>query len=111
MIQNQMIQFRELINALLTRTREGKIEWAWDEQTASGIATLASGRVIVSKDSDFDTFVKIQNPHRKTIEEVNVGYPRYKGLKVPVDELYDLARRSALGVDSTLESILREIST
>ena len=110
MSEDQPVQLREIVSALLIRTREGTMEWVWDEYLASGTATLVNGRVIVSKDSDFDTQVTIQDTDSNNLEDINVGYYKYSYLKTQADELYELARRSALKTDSKLESILREIS-
>ena len=111
MSENQTVQLYEIIDALLVRTLEGRMEWVWDEQQAIGTATLENGRVIVSKDRDFDTRVRIQDVDSTNLEDINVGYTKYKDLKAPVDQLYELARRSALKIDSKLESIFREISS
>ena len=110
MADDQLVQLRAIFSALLERTREGRLDWAWDETEGSGTATLVNGRVIVSKDRDFDTVVTIQDSDWNDLEEINVGYPSYKDLSEEADELYELARRSALNVDSKLESILREVS-
>ena len=110
MREHQQIQLYEIISALLARSREGGVEWVWDEQLASATATLANGRVIVSKDRDRDTQVRIEDTDSNTLEDVNVGYVAYRHLQSEADELYELARRSGLKIDSKLESILREIS-
>ena len=110
MREHQQIQLHEIISALLVRSREGGVEWVWNERLASATATLANGRVIVSKDRDRDTQVRIQDTDSNTLEDVNVGYVAYKHLQGQADELYELARRSGLKIDSKLESILREIS-
>ena len=110
MREHQQIQLRDIIGALLVRTREGKVEWGWDERLAISTATLANGRVILSKDRDRDTVVRIQDTDSNTLEDINVAYLQYKHLQRQADELYELARRSGLQIDSKLESILREIS-
>ena len=110
MDENQLVQLREIIGALTVRTHEGRIEWAWDEDMGSVTATLANGRVILSRDRDFDTVMVIQDADSNFLERINVGYRQYVDLKFEEDELYRLARRSALQVDSKLDSILREIS-
>ena len=110
MDENQMAQFREILGALLVRTRKGRVKW---EQSSFGTffsATLASGKVIVNKDDDYDTVVRIMDTDSNILGEINSGYRKHVDLKENADELYELARRSALQVDSKLESILREIS-
>ena len=111
MVEDQIIQFHAIISALIVRTREGRMEWEWDAILGTATATLENGRIILSKDPDIDTVVEIQNTDFQNVDEINVGYHKYNELQPKADELYQLARRSALRVDSTLDSILREIST
>ena len=110
MVEGQMIQLRTIISNLAVRTSEGKMEWVWDNALESGTTTLVSGQVIVSKDRDFDTVIEIKDTNFNTLEVINVGYGKYSDLKTVADEIYDMARRSALQIDSKLESIIREIS-
>ncbi len=111
MSENQPVQLGEIVSALLVRTRAGRVEWVWHDNSASAIATLENGRVILSKDRDFDTEVRIQDVDSTNLEDINVGYAKYRYLKEQVDQLYEMARRSALKIDSKLESIFREISS
>ena len=110
MVEDQMFQLRTIISILTVRTREGRVEWAWNKDQGSGTTALLNGRVIVSKDRDLDTVIEIQDTESNNLEEINVGYRKYSDLKTEADELYELARRSALQIDSKLESLLREIS-
>ncbi len=110
MNEYQPIQLLEILGALVARTREGAIEWVWDADQGNSIATLENGRVIVAKDRDFDTQVTIQDTASNNLEVINVGYTKYRDLRQQADQLYELARRSALKIDSKLESIFREIS-
>ena len=102
-----------IIAMLTTRTLEGGVKWEWERQWDGGkgrcVAELTNGRVLVGKDIGNDTFITIQDSDLNTLEAVNVGFPEYLGLRSTADELYELARRSALQVDSKLESILGEI--
>ena len=66
--------------------------------------------MIISKDPDFDTVVEIEDTDSNKLEEINTGYHTYIVLKPEADELYGLARRRALQIDSKLESILSELS-
>ena len=110
MVEGKLIQCRTIISNLTMRTIEGRVEWAWNEDLGSGTTTLESGRVIVSKDRDFDTVIEIQDTDFNTLEVINVGYSTYSDMRAEADEIYELARRSALQIDSKLESIIREIS-
>ena len=110
MVEDQIVQLRAIISFLTERTREGRMEWEWDKARGSVTTTLVNGQVIVSKDRDYDTVLEIQDKDSNNLEEINVGFFSYRDLKLEADELYEQARRSALQVDSKLESILREVS-
>lgn len=110
MVDDNKFKFQEIISALIAGTRGGKVIWDWNSKSRSATANFMSGRLVVSKDRDFDTVLEIQNSARETIERINTGYVRWSVLKTDADKLYELARRAALGVDSTLEALLREIS-
>ena len=110
MVENHQGELIAIIEALVARTREGKMQWVWNEEFERGTATLINGRVIVEKDRDSDTVVKIQDTDSANLEVINVGYRENAYLREGADELYMRARRSALRVDKKLESILQEIS-
>ena len=111
MVEDQMNQLRIFISSLTERTREGMVKWTWDQDERTATAILANGRIIVGRDRDFDTRILIQDSDANSLEDVNVGYTAYSDLKTEADGLYELARRSALKVDSKLESMMREISS
>ena len=102
-------QLRAIITTLVARTRQGKLEWDWDEEQATGTVTLGGGQVIVSKDRDFDTVVDILNTEGNVLASINVGYSSYIDLKEEADELYGLADRVARQKAAELGSILREL--
>ena len=108
MAEDQLSQFQAIISGLVARTRAGKLEWTW--VLGVGTATLTHGRLIVFKDRDNDTVVKIQDTDSNDLEEINTGYFEYQDLRAEANELYSLVRRSGLQIDSKLASILSEIS-
>ncbi len=110
MDENYLSQLREIIGTLTVRTRESKMEWIWDEWSKNLTAKLTNGQIVISKDRDFDTVIRIVDTDENVLEEINAGYRIYADLKEDSDELHQLARRSALKVDSKLDSILQEIS-
>ena len=110
MVDGKLIQLRTIISILTMRTSEGRVEWTWDENLGIATATLVNGRVIVSKDPDLDTVITIQDADANTLAEINVGYTQNRDFVTEADQMYDVARRSALQIDSKLESIIREIS-
>ena len=103
-------ELTEIMVALRVATQEGRINWTWVNEGRYAVAELESGRVIVGKDSDDDTYVTIENSNRRTIEHVNVGYRANRSHRSDADSLYVAARRAALKIDTTLKSMLREIS-
>lgn len=110
MAEDRLAELAAIINALLTRTREGKVEWEWHPVSSRPVTDLANGRVLLDKDHDEDTVVTIKDTEGNILEHVNVGFREYADLKEYADQLYELARRAALQVDSKLESILQEIA-
>ena len=110
MDKSQLAQFREIIGALLAQTRAGKVEWEQQELFGNLTTTLANGQISLSLDRDQDTVISIYDTYGNVLETINAGYIQYKELKADADKLYELARRSALEIDSKLESILREIT-
>ena len=110
MDENHLSQLREIIGALTARTRQGKVEWVWDDLWGNLSTTLANGKVVLDKDRDLDTVIKIMDSYENVLQEINAGFKIYADFKEGADALYDLARRSALQIDSKLDSILREIS-
>ena len=101
---------RELIDTIISRTREGKIKWEWDSVNDQSFTDLLSGRVIVGKDSDDDAYIRIQDTEGMSLEYINVGFPEYRQLMQLASDLSELARRSALQIDSKLGAILRELT-
>ena len=83
----------------------------WDNNRQSVIATLTNGRVIVSKDRDFDTVIEIEDEELNTLEAINTGYTVYSDLASEANEFYEVARRSALKIDSKIESIIGKSPT
>ncbi len=110
MVEDRMAELAAIINALVARTREGRVEWGWSQSSRRCTAELANGWVLLDRDRDGDTVVTIQDTEGFTLETINVGFHEYAELKASADALYELARRSALQVDSKLESILQEIT-
>ena len=110
MLEDQIAEMAAIIDALVARTRERRVAWDWDQSSLQCTAELANGWILVAKDRDGDTVVTIQDTEEVTLETINVGFHEYAELRVSADSLYELARRSALQVDSKLESILQEIT-
>ena len=103
-------QLRMILNILPERTREGKVQWEWNELDQAVTAALENGRVLVSKDRDLDTVIEVRDAEGITLEKVNTGYPKYRDLLDAAEEVYETARRAAFRVDSKLEAIIQEIA-
>lgn len=106
-----MIDIVTIAEALLEKTRSKEVEW-----TVGGprefVVHFLSGRVLVGKDNDNDVYITVTDTNGIIVESANMGFRRYannREFRNQMVELYDLARRSALRVDSTMESILGEI--
>ena len=62
MNQDHKAQLVAIVEALITRTLEGRLEWQWDDTLSIGTAMLANGQVVVSKDTDLDTVILFVRP-------------------------------------------------
>ena len=106
-----------LVQQLLEKSNEGKIKW---EKTATdGVfqAAFPGYSIRLSTEpsafsSQEDYFVQISNDEGETVEIISdsnltsmIGSDAWRMMK----DLYQGARRSAMGVDAALDSILAEL--
>ena len=111
MLESRVPLLALLLESIAARTHEGRVKWGWDQLSRKGLATLETGYVEVSKDSDNDTVVIIMDEEQSILETLNVGFRDFSELKKQADSLYELGRRSALQIDSKLQSMLEELGT
>lgn len=106
---------------LLERTDADAVGWAETDSPDVFIASLQSGVVAVGRTTRpaHGYFFAVRNDFGVTLEEASIGDPEEEmflpsSLKRIFQEtlvdLYERARRKALEVDSTLDSLLDELS-
>jgi hypothetical protein len=108
----------KLFQRLHAKTKAGEIKW---EQTSrSDVFQTAFPNYVVklsARPSDsgeaFDYFVSIVNENGVVLEtasdiDISKAFPAVEAYKT-MRELYDMARREALGVNAALDSLLGEL--
>ena len=106
-----MAETSDILIRLLERTNQDKVNWkpTSDEQTF--IAVLGKASVMILRDDLNDTVLRILNPDGREIETLDTATPAARQWVGQLRELYTKARRIALGVDSQLDELLRELET
>jgi hypothetical protein len=106
-----MTTLQDLTPILLTKTREGKLQWE-DGGSGSFLASVDDVTLKVEYDNvsrEVDHRLRLLNDDGEVIEEF---VPRRGTDKAgPLAELYDLARRRALKVDESLAKLERSLKT
>jgi hypothetical protein len=104
-MRNDMAVAAELPETILTKTREGKLDW---ERLSSGgfVARIANAALAVDRIRNTgDITLRITNEEGLVVETFS-SQDRPDSL---LEDLYELARRQALRVDETLSNIKRSL--
>src|SRR5258708_1448493 len=94
----------ELIDTILTRTREGKLEWS-ELSRAGFTAPIGTNSITIDRVGGGGYVLRIANENGTVIERTTIedrGSPT-------LEEIYETARRQALRVDETLYNIKRNL--
>ena len=113
-----MAEISDILTTLLERTKQDKINWQTTADDYAFLAVFGKTSVMIrEEDSEFDFTVvskplvlRILNPEGREIERLSSetlpgGNPTVTQLR----ELYSMARHMALGVDSQLDDLLKEL--
>ena len=108
-----MAEISDVLTKLLERTEQEKLSWQSTDDDSTFRADLDKASVTIEKDVFDDLFsLRIHNLEGREIESL-VGGGRSTVTTPHEDqqlrELYDKARRIALGVDTQLEDLLKEL--
>jgi hypothetical protein len=107
--RSKMADPSELVDTILTRTREGKL--SWEELSSNSFLTRVGQTMIVVDQwrSDGLPYLRITDESGKILE--TIGYPIYTegGREELLSTLHELARRQALKVDETLSDLKRSL--
>ena len=104
-----MAEVSDILAKLLERTNQNKVSWQTTVDDDAFIAVLGNASVRIHVDQYSDTILKILNNEGREIEQIDSGVDDGSQWKSELNALYLKARRIALGVDSELDELLREL--
>ena len=101
----------ELVSTILTRTREGKLNW--EELSQTGFLTRVGQTLIIidhPRGEEWPT-MRITDESGKSLEVIRGPIVSGEGLGTAelLSEIHELARRQALRVDETLSDLKRSL--
>ena len=105
-----MAEISDILTELIDRTGRNKVNWqpTSDEQTF--LASLGTASVMILEDQAGDAVLRILNLEGQEIERLDSGIEgEGRTWRNELRELYIMAKRVALGVDSQLEDLLQEL--
>jgi hypothetical protein len=105
--ENKMALTQDLIETILQRTREGKLDWS--ELSESGyIASIGLNSIVIDRGKTGGYALRITN-ERGTVIETAVSESIAEFSTTALQEIYELARRQALRVNETLLDIKKTL--
>ena len=102
-----MIGLGHILNGLVVRTAEGKLQWSRTVEEGSFAASLDAISVVIAVD-DAGYSLEILDESGSTVDSLEVP-DTTKAEDDQLERLYVLARRSAHDVDSVLEKLARSL--
>lgn len=102
-----------LVKRLNLSTAEGTINWGVTEKSGvfqsslAGYAVRLDARKSRSLSGEIEYFITILDPFGDVVEEM--GDEETEGQFLVMKNLYESARRTALGVDKAIDDILRDL--
>ena len=107
-----MAEVTEILTTLLERTREDKVGWQTTADESTFLAVLGKASVTIEESEYTNKVVlRILNQEGRLIESLAISSESTAAVDDQLTELYTKARRIALGVDSQLEDLLKELET
>ena len=106
-------ELRSFIQRLIAATKRGRVEWI--TPTASNTlfeVDRPSGSLrVFSKDGDDNhpLIFQIFNPEHREIAEVETDVTPSDAWESEVDQLYELAKNQALGINDVMKSLEKEL--
>jgi hypothetical protein len=99
----------ELVNSVLTRTREGKL--TWEELSLAGFLTHVGQTIIIVDRPRGETLpsMRIADESGKVLETIEPPVYNEDASTELLSELYELTRRQALKVDEALSDLKRSL--
>ena len=108
-----MAEISDILATLLERTREDKVSWQTTAAESTFLAVLGKASVTIEESSfpEYNVVLRILNHEGRQIESLIIGPTTSPQQDQQLEELYSKARRIALGVDSQLEDLLKELES
>ena len=115
-----MAEISDILTTLLERTRQNKVSWQTTADESAFVAVLGKASVIIEENtSSYVTLIgehvepgvilRVLDSEGRNLEQLHVGYREGGEWAEQLRELYSEAKRIALGVDSQLDDLLKEL--
>lgn len=114
---SNLSHIKNLVAALTDATRKGTAQWSSRDEQTMYLATNSGSILLKPRDDDGAApyAISVLNEQGNVIESFSSSSdwtgPEEDELEILVGELYSLARRKALNIDTVLNNIIREISS
>jgi hypothetical protein len=107
-VENEMALTQDLIETILQRTREAKLDWS--ELSESGyVASIGPNSIVIDRPKIGGFALRITN-ERGTVIETAISESIAEGFSgTPLEEIYKLARQQALRVNETLLDLKKNL--
>lgn len=99
-----------LLTRLIARTEAGSVQWERGGREESYIYSLPDASVVIEtkdRDDSHPYRFRVVNDMGDTVDEITVS--PFEASSSEAEELYRLAKRSALRVDETLDALLSRL--
>ncbi len=110
-----MTEITDVIGKLLERTEEGKVSWRTTADENTFLAVVSSTSILVSAHGYIsgNQQFRFRILNQRATEIANYETPTHldADIRSQLSELYSKARHQALGVDSQLDELLKELES
>lgn len=107
-----MAEISDILTRLLERTDQDKVIWKSTVDERAFIAAFGKNSVVIQQDQrPFGFEMRILDHQGREIEQLQFEGAPSASIQSQLRDLYHKARRLALGVDSQLDSLLKELET
>ena len=108
-----MAEITDILTTLLERTRQDKVAWQTTADESTFLVVLGKASMTIHEGLHDDSVIlRILNQEGREIESMYSGSDSEQTTASEdrqLQELYTMARRIALGVDSQLDELLKEL--
>lgn len=108
---DKMAEITDILNMLNERTQQDKVRWRATAAAEAFTAVLGSFSVVIEHDRLNDNVLRVLDKSGNEIDRLDKFNPKGGSWRAELSELYATARRVALGVDSQLDELLKELES